>query len=134
MLGADEEALLAVPDVGPIVAGHLLQFFATPANLEVIRELLDAGVHWPAPPLPPAGADAPLAGQTWVVTGRLESMPREEAEAALQSLGAHAAKSVSAKTDVLLAGPGAGSKLDRARKLGTEIIDEPEFLRRIGRE
>lgn len=126
---ASEESLLAVPDVGPVVADYILQFFGSERNRAVIDALLAAGVSWPDPPA--ASSDGPLAGQTWVVTGRLESMSREAAEAVLQDLGARTAKSVSAKTHTLLAGPGAGSKLAKAESLGIEIIDEAEFLRRV---
>ena len=110
----------------------MLQFFQLPANREVIAQLRAAGVHWPQPATVTA-EELPLAGQSWVVTGKLDSMTREEAEACLQQLGARAAGSVSARTSVLVAGPGAGSKLARAQELGIEIIDEAEFLRRTGR-
>lgn len=130
---ADEAALLEVADVGPIVADYLLQFFDNESNQAVVRDLLDAGINWPAPPQTGAGADAPLADQTWVVTGRLEKLGRDEAEELLRSLGARTAKSVSSKTTTLLAGPGAGSKLSKAEALGTEVIDEEEFLQRVGR-
>jgi DNA ligase (NAD+) len=132
LMAADEDALLEVPDVGPIVAGHVRRFFLSDANRQVIDRLLASGIHWPALPPAEARADGPLSGQTWVVSGRLEQMTREEAEETLQRLGARAAKSVSARTAVLVAGPGAGSKLNKAQELGVEVIDEAEFLRRIG--
>jgi DNA ligase (NAD+) len=132
LMAADEDALLEVPDVGPIVAGHVRRFFLSDANRQVIDRLLASGIHWPALPQAEARADGPLSGQTWVVSGRLEQMTREEAEETLQRLGARAAKSVSARTAVLVAGPGAGSKLNKAQELGVEVIDEAEFLRRIG--
>lgn len=122
---ADEEALLAVPDVGPIVAQHILTFFASTANDEVVRALIDSGVVWPA--VTRSDSEGPLAGQTWVVTGRLEAFTRDEAEAKLRSLGARTAKSVSSKTSALLAGPGAGSKLKKATDLGVETLDEASF-------
>jgi DNA ligase (NAD+) len=118
--------------VGPIVAGHVRRFFLSDANSQVIDRLLASGIHWPALTPAEARADGPLSGQTWVVSGRLEQMTREEAEETLQRLGARAAKSVSARTAVLVAGPGAGSKLNKAQELGVEVIDEAEFLRRIG--
>ncbi len=131
LAAADTEALETVPDVGPVVAQHVQQFFASPRNRAVVDALLAAGISWPA--VAPVGAeDGPLAGQTWVVTGRLESQSRDEAEALLKSLGARTAKSVSAKTSVLLAGPGAGSKLAKAETLGVEVIDEAAFLQRVG--
>jgi DNA ligase (NAD+) len=132
LMGADEDALMEVPDVGPIVAGHVRRFLLSEANRQVIDRLLASGIHWPAPPPPQESAEAPLSGQTWVVSGRLEQMTREEAEETLQQLGARAGKSVSARTAVLVAGPGAGSKLSKAQQLGVEVIDEAEFLRRIG--
>jgi len=127
LAGASEEDLLAVEDVGPVVAAHLRQFFQSQSSLAVIDRLREAGVHWADLPTVPAVA-APLAGQTWVVTGKLEAMGRDEAKAALQALGAKVAGSVSAKTDCVVAGPGAGSKLTRATELGVEVIDEDAFL------
>jgi DNA ligase (NAD+) len=133
LAGASEEDLQAVPDVGPVVARHVQRFFASAANRTVVAALQAAGLHWPEPDTRAAEADQPLAGQTWVVTGRLERLSREEAEAILQALGARTAKSVSSRTSVVLAGPGAGSKLARAAELGVEVIDEDEFDARTGR-
>ncbi|MEL7046692.1 MAG: NAD-dependent DNA ligase LigA, partial [Pseudomonadota bacterium] len=129
---ADEEGLLAIPDVGPIVAEHLLTFFASSANVAVIDALRAAGVTWPNVEVLAEAAEGPLSGQTWVVSGRLESCSRDEAEAQLKTLGARVAKSVSKRTTVLLAGPGAGSKLAKAQDLGVEVIDEAEYLARAG--
>ena len=97
-----------------------------PATQAVVAALREAGVHWPEAEA--KAADAPLAGQTWVVTGKLESMTRDEASAALQALGARVAGSVSAKTQTLVAGPGAGGKLAKAEALGVPVIDEAAFL------
>lgn len=130
LLAADEERLLAVPDVGPVVADHLRQFFDGAGNRAVLRQLLAAGIHWPQP-APRDDAPGPLAGETWVLSGRLERLSREEAEAALRACGARTAKSVSARTSVLVAGPGAGSKLQRAQDLGVTVIDESAFLERL---
>ncbi|MEM1404688.1 MAG: NAD-dependent DNA ligase LigA [Pseudomonadota bacterium] len=127
---ADEEQLTAVDDVGPIVARHVRAFFDEPRNSEQLAALQDAGVNWPEI-TPVAAGEGPLNGQTWVVTGKLESRSRDDTEALLKSLGAKTAKSVSAKTSVLLAGPGAGSKLAKAQSLDIEIIDEAAFLERI---
>ncbi|HEY7775467.1 MAG TPA: helix-hairpin-helix domain-containing protein, partial [Kineobactrum sp.] len=124
---ASEEALLAVPDVGPVVADHLRQFFDSADSMAVVRALREAGVHWPDMPLQ-AAAELPLAGQTWVVTGKLEKLDRAAAKDYLQGLGARVAGSVSANTSTVVAGPGAGSKLDRATGLGVTVIDEPAFL------
>ncbi|WP_210395705.1 NAD-dependent DNA ligase LigA [Motiliproteus sediminis] len=124
---ADEGALLAVPDVGPVVAQHIAVFFQQPHNLEVIAALRAAGVHWPAIEAP--GADTqPLAGKTYVLTGTLEVMSRNDAKARLQELGAKVAGSVSAKTDCVVAGPGAGSKLKKAEELGIPVLDEAGLL------
>jgi len=132
LAGASEEELLAVEDVGPVVAAHLRQFFESESSLAVVDRLRAAGVHWDNLQKAPAD-DAPLAGQTWVVTGKLETMGRDEAKAALQALGAKVAGSVSARTDCVVAGPGAGSKLARATELGVEVIDEDAFLRLLAR-
>lgn len=132
VMAADNAALLAVADVGPIVAAHIEHFFAEAHNREVIRSLREAGVQWPDIEVSDA-AELPLAGQTWVVTGTLESMSRDQAKAALQALGAKVAGSVSAKTHCLVAGPGAGSKLSKAEQLGVDIIDEATFISRLER-
>jgi DNA ligase (NAD+) len=122
---ASEEDLLDVPDVGPIVAGHVHAFFREEHNLAVLRQLEAAGVRWQPVEVPQG--EQPLAGQTWVLTGTL-GMPRARAKGLLESLGARVTGSVSARTDVLLAGEAAGSKLTRAEKLGIEIIDEAAFI------
>jgi DNA ligase (NAD+) len=126
LVAASIEELEAVPDVGPVVAGHLHGYFADPERREAIADLLAVGVGWPAPA--GGGGPAPLVGQTWVLTGTLEAMSRDEAKERLQRLGAKVAGSVSAKTSVVVAGPGAGSKLDRAQALGVTILDEAAFL------
>ena len=124
---ADEAALLLVADVGPIVAHYIVEFFQQPHNQAAVAALCDAGVNWPdAEPL--AAAAAPLAGQTYVITGTLETLARDEAKEKLQALGAKVAGSVSAKTSCLVAGPGAGSKLTKAQGLGIDIIDEEGLL------
>jgi DNA ligase (NAD+) len=128
LLDASIEQLQAVADVGPVVAEHIHQFFAQQHNRAVIERLLAAGVRWPK--LEPA-VQAPLTGEVWVLTGTLEAMPRDQAKARLIALGAKVAGSVSAKTTTVVAGPGAGSKLDRARELGVAVIDEAAFLRRL---
>ena len=127
LVAADEQALLAVPDVGPVVADHLRQFFDSADSLAVVEALRKAGVHWSD--LQPVAAETlPLAGQTWVVTGTLESLGRNEAKAQLETLGARVAGSVSAKTHTVVAGPGAGSKLGKATELGIPVIDETALL------
>ncbi|MCZ6831343.1 MAG: NAD-dependent DNA ligase LigA [Gammaproteobacteria bacterium] len=127
LVAASEEQLLAVNDVGPVVADHLRQFFDSVDSMQVVTEIRAAGVSWEDLE-PREVADLPLQGQTWVVTGSLEAMGRLEAKALLQQLGAKVAGSVSAKTHCVVAGPGAGSKLTRARELELEVIDEAGFL------
>ncbi|WP_241505799.1 NAD-dependent DNA ligase LigA [Parahaliea mediterranea] len=124
---ASEEALLAVPDVGPVVADHLRQFFDDAGLMGVVEQLRAAGVHWPDVEVV-AAQTLPLDGQTWVVTGSLQAMGRSDAKAHLQALGAKVAGSVSAKTHCVVAGPGAGSKLAKAEQLGIDVIDEAAFV------
>jgi DNA ligase (NAD+) len=123
---ADSEALESVADIGPIVAQHIATFFANEDNLKLIDELQEQGVHWQA--LEGAAGEQPLAGQTYVLTGTLEQMTRSDAKARLLALGAKVAGSVSAKTDCVVAGPGAGSKLSKAEELNIKTIDETEFI------
>ncbi len=124
LAGADIEALEQVDDVGPIVAAHVRAFFDEPHNLEVIRELIGAGVRYEAPE--DRSGEQPLKGQTWVLTGSL-GMPRIKAKNLLEQLGAKVSGSVSGKTSVVLAGEAAGSKLAKAEKLGVEVMDEAAF-------
>ncbi len=124
---ADAEALLAVPDVGPVVADFVTQFFSNPHHLAIIASLREAGVQWPD--IQPADEQAlPLAGQVWVLTGTLSTMSRGQGKEQLETLGAKVTGSVSAKTTCLVAGKSAGSKLEKARSLGVSVIDEAEFL------
>jgi len=129
LMAADREALEAVEDVGPIVAAHVHTFFRQPHNRETIQALIDAGVHWEEAEV--EARPTPLAGQTWVLTGTLESMTRDEGKARLQALGARVAGSVSKKTAALVAGEAAGSKLSKAEELGVEVLDEATFLTRL---
>jgi DNA ligase (NAD+) len=124
---ADIEALQAVSDVGVIVAQHVFNFFKEEHNLEVISALLEAGVHWPK--IEKVALDElPLAGQVYVLTGTLNVMDRNTAKAKLQSLGAKVSGSVSAKTDCLVAGEKAGSKLTKAQDLGVKVMSEDGML------
>jgi DNA ligase (NAD+) len=127
LVATREEALLEVPDVGPVVADHLVQFFDSAASMALVQALRGAGVSWPDIERVP-DEELPLAGQTWVVTGKLESVGRSEAKVLLQDLGATVAGSVSAKTSVVVAGPGAGSKLKKAAELEITVMDEATFL------
>ena len=124
---ASERQLLEVDEVGPIVADHLRQFFDSLSSLEMVRLLCDAGVSWPDIECLPQ-QNQPLVGQTWVVTGKLETLGRDNAKAHLQALGAKVAGTVSMKTTCVVAGPGAGSKLAKAEALGVEVVDEQSFL------
>lgn len=124
---ADEEALKAVPDVGPIVAGHIRSFFDQPHNQETLQALRDAGVSWQEEQVVPAEAQ-PLAGETWVLTGTLSQMTRDQAKEKLEKLGAKVAGSVSKKTACVVAGEAAGSKLAKAEQLGVPVLDEDGLL------
>ena len=128
IMAASLESLEQVNDVGPVVASHIHRFFANETNRELVARLIDAGIAWSGPEEQSA-VKALLTGQTWVVTGKLEAMSRDEAGASIRRLGGQTAGSVSKKTDVLLAGPGAGSKLSKAESLGVKVIDENEFMR-----
>jgi len=124
---ADQERLQTVSDVGPIVAEHIIAFFRQPHNLEVVNALQNAGIHWPA--IEQVAADQlPLTDKSFVLTGTL-SRPRSVIKEQLQSLGAKVAGSVSKKTDYLVAGADAGSKLAKAEKLGVEVLDEEKLER-----
>jgi len=129
LLTANRESLEEVDDVGPVVAGHIRHFFDEPANREMISKLLEHGIHWPAQEA--QTGDAVLSGQTWVVTGTLETLSRDQIEQALRSLGAKVASSVSSKTSCVVAGPGAGSKLKKAQALAVQVIDEQTFLEHL---
>jgi DNA ligase (NAD+) len=118
---ADEHALQQTPDVGPVVASHVAAFFRQPHNREVLAKLRAAGIRWPESV--PRAASLPLAGRTFVLTGAL-SRPREAVKEALEALGAKVAGSVSKKTDYVVAGEDAGSKLAKARELGIAVLDE----------
>ena len=124
---ASVEVLLEIDDVGPIVAKHIVNFFRNPDNLSIISALREAGVHWPDIDLS-RQASQPLRGQTWVITGGMETISRAEAKDRLQDLGAKVASSVSAKTTRVVAGPGAGSKLSKALALEVAVMDEAQFL------
>lgn len=127
IMQASFDSLIEVDDVGPIVAQHIVNFFSTAHNLEVIEKLLAANIKWPEITKPDV-SEQPLLGQTFVVTGKLERISRNDAKLQLQALGGKVAGSVSAKTTTLVAGPGAGSKLIKAQELGINTIDEESLL------
>lgn len=125
LLAADIDRLQAVPDVGPVVAEHLHAFLHNPANVQVIHDLQAAGLHWPVETV---AQSLPWAGKTFVLTGTLDSLTRDEAKERLEALGAKVAGSVSAKTHVVVAGREAGSKLAKAEALGIPVWDEAALL------
>ncbi|OGT94518.1 MAG: hypothetical protein A2286_11605 [Gammaproteobacteria bacterium RIFOXYA12_FULL_61_12] len=128
LMAADESRLQQTPDVGPVVAAHVHAFFRQPHNREVIGQLRDADIRWkPLEVVSPAVS--PLAGKTFVLTGTL-SHPRDEIKDRLLALGAKVAGSVSKKTDYLVAGADAGSKLTKAGELDIPVLDE-EGLNRL---
>lgn len=128
LLAADLERLQQVEDVGPVVAERVVAFFADPENRGVAQELLHLGVAWEIPEGETGEPQTPLEGQTWVLTGTLERLTRNQAKAILTSLGARVAGSVSKKTACVVAGPGAGSKRTKAEELEIDLMDEEEFL------
>ena len=119
---ADEEALQLVPDVGPIVAGHIRSFFEQPHNQETLEALKDAGVQWQEEII--EESEKPLQGETWVLTGTLSEMTRDQAKEKLESLGAKVSGSVSKKTACVVAGEAAGSKLAKAEQLDVPVLNE----------
>jgi DNA ligase (NAD+) len=133
LAAADEATLQSVPDVGPIVAHEIRTFLDQPHNREVIDRLCQV-LHWPAsePVSERRDQEGPLAGKTFVLTGTLSSMERNEAKARLQALGAKVTGSVSNRTDYVVAGESPGSKLNTAESLGIEVLDEAGLLRLLG--
>ena len=129
IMDAPLEQLLEVRDVGPVVAQSLRKFFDEPHNREVVEQLRAGGVRWHEfePSAKPAAASGVFAGKTVVLTGTLSSMSRDDAKEKLETLGAKISGSVSKKTDFVVAGAEAGSKLDRARELGVAVLDEEQF-------
>ena len=126
LMQADADALLQVNDVGEVIAQSIIHFFEESHNREVIGELLAEGVHWPTPEA--VAVNEKVSGKTFVLTGTLPNMGREEAKALLLAQGAKVASSVSKKTDYVVAGAEAGSKLEKAQALGVTIIDEAQML------
>lgn len=132
ILEAPAEALQTIPEVGPVVAASVRSFGEEPRNRELIAKLATAGVNMASQQAPVnEGAPGPLAGKTFVLTGTLPTMTREEATAAIERLGGKVSGSVSKKTAFVVAGDEAGSKLARARTLGIPILGETEFRRLI---
>ena len=127
IISASVESLTQVSDVGDIVASHVRGFFGEEHNLAVVNALIEQGVHWPALSAP-SEDEQPLAGLTYVLTGTLNTLNRNDAKARLQQLGAKVSGSVSAKTDALVAGEKAGSKLTKAQDLGIDVLTEDDLI------
>jgi len=127
IMAASIEELIQVPDIGPVMAKNIVEFFQNTDNRAIIAKILDAGVTWPVIE-DQAISSLPLVGQTWVLTGTLQQFTRSEAKTLLESLGAKVANSVSKKTTMVVAGAEAGSKLAIAQELGIKVMDEAEFL------
>jgi DNA ligase (NAD+) len=127
IIAASEADLETVPDVGPVVASRVRAFFAEEHNREVIARLKKAGVHWKETAPQPAPKDGPLVGKVFVLTGTLASMTRDEAKDRIQALGGKVTGSVSKKTDFVIYGDKAGSKLKKAQDLEVETLDEGQF-------
>ncbi|PQJ67564.1 NAD-dependent DNA ligase LigA [Photobacterium angustum] len=125
---ATKEQLIEVPDVGGIVAAHIFNFFREEHNMVVVNELQEVGIHWPEIEKIDEDVELPLDGKVVVLTGSLSQLTRSDAKAALQKLGAKVTGSVSKKTDLLVAGEAAGSKLTKAQELGIEIWDEQKLV------
>jgi DNA ligase (NAD+) len=131
LMEADEATINAVPGIGPTIAAAVVAFFAEPRNIELVGRLERAGLDFTEPGS--AGSNGALMGRTYVLTGTLPTLSRTEATSLIEGAGGRVAGSVSKKTDALVAGEEAGSKLEKAKELGVEVIDEAELLRRVGR-
>ena len=128
-MNADAEVLCSVPDIGPESAASVINYFSEPSNREIMKRLEDAGVNTV---MKSDVIDDSLAGKTLVVTGTMRTMKRDEAEELIRRHGGKAAGSVSKKTDYLIAGEAAGSKLTKAQSLGVTVLTEEEFLGMLG--
>ncbi|MHB8353942.1 MAG: NAD-dependent DNA ligase LigA, partial [Burkholderiales bacterium] len=132
-LEATPEALQAVPDVGPVVAQSIHDFFAEPHNRDVINRLLQQGIHWPLV-RESEGPVRPLAGLTLVLTGTLPHLSRSQAQVKIENAGGKVAGSVSKRTHYVVAGEDAGGKLEQARALGVQVLDEAQLLSLLNQE
>lgn len=127
---ATQDQLEAIKDIGEVVAQHIVMFFANENNREIVNRLIERGVNWPEIEVKTED-ELPLLGETWVLTGTLTEMKRNEAKQVLIELGAKVSGSVSKKTSVVVAGESAGSKLTKANDLGVPVIDEATFIERL---
>ena len=132
LMQASEGTINDVPGVGPTIARAVVAFFSEPRNVDLVGRLERSGLTFTEPGA--AGGDGALSGRTYVLTGTLPTLSRPEATALIESAGGRVAGSVSKKTDAVVAGEEAGSKLEKAKELGVEVIDEDELLRRVGRK
>ncbi|WP_028500032.1 NAD-dependent DNA ligase LigA [Microvirgula aerodenitrificans] len=132
LMAADETALVAVPDVGPIVARSIVDFFAESHNRDVVTDLCALGVDWPQVAATTDSYVDGVAGKTFVLTGTLPTLTRDDAKARIEAAGGKVAGSVSKKTDYVVAGDAAGSKLDKAQALGVAILDQDGLLALLG--
>ena len=130
LMQATQEQLEAIHDIGPVVAQHIVQFFHQPHNQDVIARLQAAGIHWPNVE---RSTRQPLQGKTYVLTGTLSGITREEAKQKLQALGAKVSGSVSKKTTAVIAGEKAGSKLAKAETLGVSVLSEQDLMKLLER-
>ena len=133
LMAADAEALAQAPDVGPVVAESVARFFAQPHNREVIAQLRAAGVRWAEGEPARAATAGAFTGKIVVLTGTLSALSRDEARERIEAAGGRVTGSVSKKTDFVVAGSDAGSKLERARELGIEVLDEARFRAMLGK-
>ena len=129
IIAASEEDLVAVQDVGPVVASRIRSFFDESHNRVVIERLIELGVHWAETEPQAKPADGPLSGKTFVLTGTLSEMTRDEAKQKIQVLGGKVTGSVSKKTDFVVHGEKPGSKLAKAQKLEVATLDEPALVK-----
>ena len=132
LAGQSIEELTQVHEVGPIVAQSLHNFFHNPKNSAILEKLRKGGVEFPVEET--GAGEAPLAGKTFVLTGALDTLTRDEARGMIEELGGRVSSSVSKKTDFVIVGKDPGSKYDTAKKLGVATLDEDEFKKKIGRK
>lgn len=125
-----EEDLQQIPDVGPVVAKHIVEFFSQTKHQKLIERLIKSGIHWPKIT---KNTHQPLLGKTFVLTGTLEKYSRDEASDLLENLGAKVTNSVSKSTSYVIAGESPGSKIDKAGALGVEVLDEVAFLKLLSK-
>lgn len=129
LMKAKEAELETIPDIGPVVAMHIVSFFKETHNINVIKRLIKAGVHWPKPVAAKAAQNLPLSGKTFVLTGSLTNLTREQAKERLIAKGAHISESVSKNVSFVVVGDSAGSKLKKAEALGIPLLDEAGLIK-----